>query len=233
MDVMKNAWEVETADQAFLALAGHATREEFESDRRQHAEEIVQICSIDQTSRGFEVGSGEGTVARIVAGHCLSLDCNDISASFLEMARANCAQLSNVSFYKIESDYVDYLPAESYDFGYSLHVFIHFNLYDMFNYLTSIKRLLKPGGRFYFDAGTLGDQTITVFREQATMYRQAPQTIRGLLNFNHPAAVRRVVQEVGLEISDRSAFSEVGWMRVLTVKPATAEGGGSARMLRR
>jgi SAM-dependent methyltransferase len=226
MDVVKNAWEIQSEEQALLALAGHDTPEEFERDRRYHAGEIARLCSITKQSRGFEIGSGEGTVARILAAQCQFLDCNDISAAFLKKARATCAQHTNVAFYKIESDYLDYLPAASYDFGYALHVFIHFNPYDIFNYLTSVKRLLKPGGKFFFDACMIGEQTIALFREHAAMYRKTPERVRGYLNFNSPDMVRTIVREVGLQISNELELSESGWLRVLAINELDSKNKG-------
>jgi SAM-dependent methyltransferase len=220
MDVKRNAWELEEGEDGLLQLAGHGTRAEFDRDRQQHAREIVQFCKIARDKRGFEIGSGDGTVARMLAPQCGSLDCNDISASFLEKARSNCAQHTNLSFHRIEDKYLDHLPAGSYDFGFSLHVFIHFNAYDVFNYLLAVKRILKPGGIFYFDACTLGEQTMTVFREHAQMYANAPETIRGLLNYNHPDTLSKIIQEAGLKMSKESQLSREGWMKVLTTKPA-------------
>lgn len=214
MDIIRNAWEVDDKDE-LLALHGHGSREEFIQDRQERAKEIVDWCSVTPNSRGFEIGSGDGTVALLLASQCLALDCTDISGSLLDRARATCAQLSNVSFYKTESDYINYLPAETYDFGFSLHVFIHFNAYDIFNYLVSVNRALKPGAMFYFDACTVGEQTLPVFREHAGMYSKAPETIRGLLNFNHPSMLARVISEAGLETCDKSTLSDDGWMKVL------------------
>ena len=71
---------------------------------------------------------------------------------------------------------------------------------------------------FYFDACTVGEQTIPLFREHAEMYRRAPEGIRGLLNYNHPHVLRNIVREAGLELSDRSQLPETGWMKVLTLK---------------
>lgn len=222
MDVKRNAWELAEGEDGLLKLAGHATREEFDLDRRQHAKEIVRFCAITRDKRGFEIGSGDGTVARMLAPQCLSLDCNDISASFLEKARANCAEYTNLSFHRIEDNYLDHLPAESYDFGFSLHVFIHFNAYDVFNYLLAVKRLLKPGAIFYFDACTLGEQTMPIFREHAQMYANAPETVRGLLNYNHPDTLRKIVHEAGLKMSSESQPSREGWMKIVTTKPTVA-----------
>ena len=125
MDVKRNAWELAEGEDGLLKLAGHATREEFDLDRRQHAKEIVRFCAITRDQPRFEIGSGDGTVARMLAPQCLSLDCNDISASFLEKP-CNYAEYTNLSFHRIEDNYLDHLPAESYDFGFSVARFHSF-----------------------------------------------------------------------------------------------------------
>jgi SAM-dependent methyltransferase len=229
MDVVRNAWELGENEDGLLKLAGHSTREEFEKDRRQHAQEITRFCRITPDKRGFEIGSGDGTVARLLSPQCRALDCNDISASFLELAKANSTQHANLAFYRIEDKYLDYLPAEAYDFGFSLHVFIHFNAYDILNYLASVKRLLKPHGIFYFDACSLGEQTLPVFREHAQMYAGHPENIRGFLNYNHPATIAKLVKEAGLQLSSKSQLNDDGWMKVVTSKPA----GSKLRLVHR
>ena len=225
MDVVRNAWELGENEDGLLKLAGHSTREEFEEDRRRHAEEIARFCRITPDKRGFEIGSGDGTVARLLSPKCRALDCNDISASFLRLAQANSAQHPNLAFHKIEDTYVDYLPAEAYDFGFSLHVFIHFNAYDILNYLVSVKRLLKPGGIFYFDACSLGELTMTVFREHARLYAGHPENIRGFLNYNHPDTLAKIIKEAGLQLSKESQLRDDGWMKVVTTKPAPPKFG--------
>jgi SAM-dependent methyltransferase len=222
MNVVRNAWELGDNEDGLLKLAGHSTREEFEQDRRQHAEEIARFCRITPDKRGFEIGSGDGTVARLLAPKCRALDCNDISASFLKLAQANSTQYTNLSFHQITDKYLDHLPSEAYDFGFSLHVFIHFNAYDVLNYLLSVKRLLKPNGIFYFDACSLGDQIIRVFREHGQMYASNPDNIRGFLNYNHPDTIKKLAREAGLQLSSESQLNAEGWMKVVTVKPAAA-----------
>ena len=229
MDIVRNAWELGENEDGLLKLAGHSTREEFEEDRRRHAEEIVRFCRITPEKRGFEIGSGDGTVARLLSPKCRALDCNDISASFLKLAQANSAQHGNLAFHQIKEKYLDYLPAETYDFGFSLHVFIHFNAYDIVNYLVSVKRLLKPKGLFYFDACSLGEQTLPIFREHAQMYAGYPENIRGFLNYNHPDTIGKLVKEAGLQLSSESQLSDNGWMKVVTTK----SGASKLRLVRR
>ena len=55
--------------------------------------------------------------------------------------------------------------------------------------------------------------------EHAEAYRRAPESVRGLLNFNHPNLLRAVVSEAGLIVSDRSYLREAGFLKLLTIKP--------------
>ena len=212
------AWEVETDEQMLLALAGQYTRDEYLRNRRERAAEVVDLCRIDPSRRGFEIGSGDGTVATIISPQCRSLDCTDVSASLLTEARRRCAEYRNVSFHQIGSDYLSMLPSGAYDFGYALHVFIHLNAYDIFHYLNDVRRVLRDGGCFLFDACALGPQTRDVFRQHTQMYRSDPGTVRGLLNFNSVGALRLLAEEAGLSISNRSALGDSGWMKVLVTK---------------
>src|SRR2546428_7107245 len=113
-EIIRDAWEFKTDEQAFLALAGNNTFEEYLQNRQQRAEELLSICGIQSHHRAFEIGSGDGTVAKLLSKHCSFIDCNDVSASFLEKAQTNCASISNVVFHKIGTCYLDYLPSESY-----------------------------------------------------------------------------------------------------------------------
>lgn len=166
---------------------------------------------------GFEIGSGEGIVAAIIGKKCRALDCLDISEYFLNTARLLCGQQGNITFHLIENDYLRSLPSSTYDFGFAMNVFIHFNPYDIYNYLYDVSRVLKPGGVFLFDAATLGHKTIPLFKQAADAYRQHPETIRGLMNFNHPEIVKIIIDEVGLHITDKSVIGD--WMKILVKKP--------------
>ena len=207
-------WEGANDERALRALAGHSTHSEFQKDRQQRARELIRWCDIDPDKIGFEIGSGEGTVASLISPKCRSLDCNDISDYFLSRARATCLSCDNVQFFKIEGRYLEYLSADYYDFGYALNVFIHFNPYDIFNYLQCVRRILRPGGCFYFDTCTLGPATMEIFKEHAGNYRQSPENVRGLLGFSDPNSLRGMIAESGLRVADASLFSSAGWLKV-------------------
>lgn len=217
VNIRVNAWEPDTGEQALLALAGHSTMEEVLADRKARASELISVCAITPDKVGFEIGSGTGLVAAAVSPHCARLDCNDISASFLARAAETCAACANVDFHLITDFYLAHLPHEAYDFGFSFNVFIHFNPYDIFNYLQEVARLLKPGGMFYFDACTIGDATVGQFKEQAAMYQADPSRIRGLLNYNSPETIGRIITEAGLH-PDALTLTHASWLKVLVTK---------------
>jgi ubiquinone/menaquinone biosynthesis C-methylase UbiE len=218
MEIIRNAWEVETDEQMLLALAGHDSREEYLQNRRERAADVIALCRIDLTQRGFEIGSGDGTVAKFLSKHCHSLDCVDISRSFLAAAQRNCTECKNISFHQIGSDYLAFLPSDVYDFGFALHVFIHFNAYDIFHYLRDVRRILRKGGSFLFDACDIGVQTLNIFREHAQLYRSDPATVRGLLNFNSAGALKTLIEEVGFSASNLTTLDESGWIKLLVTK---------------
>jgi ubiquinone/menaquinone biosynthesis C-methylase UbiE len=179
---------------------------------------VIGLCHINPGQRGFEIGSGDGTVAKIISAYCHSLACTDISSSFLAAARRTCAECRNVSFHQIGADYLAFLPSDTYDFGFALNVFIHLNAYDIFHYLRDVQRILKQGGAFLFDACDLGPQTLDACREHAQIYRSDPATIRGLLNFNSAGALKLLIDEVGLSIANPSIVGKSGWMKLLVTK---------------
>lgn len=216
--VIVNAWETEDDHQTVLALAGHSDHDEIRRDREVRAKQLTKTLAINPSSVGFEIGSGNGIVANLLAGRCARVDCNDISQSFLALAEKECAGRSNVQFFQI-SDYLEHLPANSYDFGYSLNVFIHLNPFDIYHYLSEVYRVLKPGGQFYFDACTLGPKTRDKFLEHAALYRNDPAGVRGFLAFNHPGLIRRIVDETKLKLVRGGRSSRNGWMTIVVRKP--------------
>src|SRR5205823_6047796 len=103
-------------------------------------------------------------------------------------------------FHLIGDRYLEFLPPDHYDFGFALGLFIHFNAYDIYHYLASVKSILKPGGLFYFDIATLSPENHAVFREHAEYYRalRDPRLTRTLLSWTDRAVLNAVIDEAGL-----------------------------------
>ena len=84
-------------------------------------------------------------------------------------------------------------------------VFIHFNLFDMYIYLTEIAHILPSSGRFIFQVinaefdGLLGDPT---WQEQVEIYRRDKTRIFGLMSWISPMTVQKMLKGVGFVVAD-------------------------------
>lgn len=106
---------------------------------------IVPWERLPPSSAAFDMGTGTGRWARLVAPKVLTLDVIDASEQALSVARENLALCANVRYHHATTDSVD-LPPESFDFGYSLGVLHH--IPDTRRALADCVRLVRPGGVF-------------------------------------------------------------------------------------
>lgn len=217
-DVKENAWEFDGDKDARKALSGGQSWDEIAADRARRAAEMIETLALAPPMRIFEVGSGDGTVAALLAPRAGHVHCLDISESFLALARKRCAGMANVAFERISGTGLETLPEAVYDAGFALNVFIHFNPFDMRNYLGDAARALKPGGCFYFDACSFGSATAHILEAQAASYRRAPGQVRGLMSFVEPETIAALVARAGLELV--WLRNHGGWLKVLVRRPA-------------
>jgi cyclopropane fatty-acyl-phospholipid synthase-like methyltransferase len=118
--------------------------------RTRRAREVIDRLDLGRNDCVVELGSGLGIAARAIAPSVKRLICADISTSFLEQCRNLNRDVPNVEPTLIK--YADLSAiAAPVDKIYSLLLFIHFNTYDFIYYLSECNRILRPGGRFYFD----------------------------------------------------------------------------------
>jgi len=106
---------------------------------------IVPWERLPQDPSAFDMGTGTGRWARLVAPKVGTLEVIDASTEALEVARGNLLGCDNVRFHHATTDSVD-LPPDSFDFGYSLGVLHH--IPDTRSALADCVRLVRPGGVF-------------------------------------------------------------------------------------
>lgn len=127
-----------------------ANLERIRAERRDLALDIFRKLNLSAKSRGLDLGSGPGFIASELAPRIAELHCADVSASFLELARAECGHLPNVRFHHIPPGLLPDLEPGSLDFIFSHAVFIHLSFAEIKAYLAGAARLLKRGGRLHF-----------------------------------------------------------------------------------
>ena len=94
---------------------------------------------------GFDLGSGSGRWAKLVAPRVGHLHCIDASADALAVARRNLAELANCSFHHASVDAMPLADASA-DFGYSLGVLHH--VPDTAQGIRAAVAKLRPGAPF-------------------------------------------------------------------------------------
>ncbi|MGV9772514.1 class I SAM-dependent methyltransferase [Streptosporangium sp. NPDC003464] len=192
-------WEWSSPEEMQIQLAGTQPRDEYLRDRVDRADWVAERLGLTPEEEIFEIGSGEGIMAKVLAPRVRSVLCTDVSQSFLGKARVTCRDHANVSYHHIENDFLEKLPTAGFDAGFSLNVFIHFNVFEIYLYLREIRRILRPGGRFGFNFVDLGEVTRDFFHHYAERYREAnPVEFKGFLTWHGADLIVKIAKEAGL-----------------------------------
>jgi cyclopropane fatty-acyl-phospholipid synthase-like methyltransferase len=120
-------------------------------DRHHVADLFNRLLDFRRGDRVVDLGSGTGFVARYIAPLVKRLYCLDIFAQFHKFCANELKSFKNTECHLI--DYADFSPVEGRGVNkvFSSEVFIHFNIYDMVQYLRAVHRLLPIGGGLAFD----------------------------------------------------------------------------------
>ncbi|MBC2875778.1 MULTISPECIES: class I SAM-dependent methyltransferase [Streptomyces] len=220
-------WEWDDAEGMQVRLAGYQPRDEYLRDRAERIGQLSEALALHQGVDLFEIGSGEGVMARELAPRVNSLLCADVSQSFLDKTRATCAGVPNVEYHHIRNDYLAGLPDASFDAGFALNVFIHLNAFEVFLYLREIRRVLRPGGRFLFNYLDFGDVTRPQFHEYVASYPGAhPVAVKGFMSWLGSDVVGKLAAEAGLTPVPGSLVDQ-GGVCFLTLRRDEEEGASA------
>ncbi len=209
-------WEFESLHATLVACVGHQFGEQPEknidairSARGDYGDTVVHRLNLSSDDVVMDIGSGCGFVGRNIAPRVKKLFCVDLSKTFLQYCQHELAQFNNVECHLI--DYADFsaVLGKGINKAYSTAVWIHFNFYDIYHYLTALNALLPVGGTVYFDYADpdgikLGDGAN--FRAHSAGYRYDRSSIACCLNYNSRKAVQDAL--------DLTGFKLVKWWRM-------------------
>lgn len=206
----QSLWEFQDEKTMFSHLIGKSFGEKPEEklnfireEKRKMAEIISGHLGLGSKSVVAEIGSGTGFVSTHIASVVKKLHCCDISASFLEAAKKECHERKNISFHHISSARLSPIPDRSLNAIYSLNTFIHFNLYDIFHYFQEFRRVLKPGGRVWFDianSDSFPGGIPPLFLEMSDLYAKVPHGLALLVQYQSPRAVAGIAMHFGFRL---------------------------------
>jgi SAM-dependent methyltransferase len=213
-----NAPEVSgSIDSARTSVAGTTDVQEYERSGDATASDIVELARVTPTDRVLEIGCGTGRIGVKLAPRCGHWIGADVSTNMLAHAREALKDRSNVSFLPLNGVDLSGAASESVDVVYCSGVFMHLDEWDRYRYVVEARRILKPGGRIYFDNFNLrSDEGWHLFED---LYRMEPAA-------RPPNISRSSTPEELLTYAERAGFEGIQvltrglWATVVGRKPS-------------
>ena len=149
----KEVWESAASDSvsAMATVAGTGDWEDLLFSGRSTARTIDAAIGVESSDVVLEIGCGVGRVGYFLAPKCRKWIGADISGNMLNYARENLAEQANVELLELSSCSLAGVADSSVDKLYCTTVFMHLDEWDRYRYVTEAFRVLRPGGKCYFD----------------------------------------------------------------------------------
>ncbi len=149
----KKVWDGQTGDieLASLAVAGHTDEATMDLTARSFIDTLRDTVGLDANDLVLEIGCGIGRVGKVLSGQCLHWFGADISGGMLRHAATRLKGIPNARLVELSTVGLQEFPAEAFDLVYCTIVFMHLFEWDRYRYVEEAFRVLRPGGRCYFD----------------------------------------------------------------------------------
>ncbi len=181
-------------EHAFELVDTSRNEEELERAGQTLAPFLVKGLGITREDVVFELGCGVARLGKGVAPHAREWWGLDVSANMVEIARERCRGLPNVRFFVGGGGNLADVPTASVDKMYCHGVFIHMDKEDWYSYLVDARRVLKPGGLFYFDIWNLCDPVGWLrWQCERNLYRDRSDRPAHRNQFSTPDEVRQML----------------------------------------
>jgi SAM-dependent methyltransferase len=153
----KSFWDhkAATAAGAMAAVDGSGDESVLRATGAYSARQVAAALELGPGDRVLELGCGVARIGRELAPQVGFWQGVDISSNMLGVARERLATFPNTALAALERTSLSMLADASFDKAYSVAVFIHMDKEDLFLYLAELRRVLRPGGRLYFDVWNL------------------------------------------------------------------------------
>lgn len=125
----------------------------------------------------------------------------DVSENMVAIARERCAHLPNARFLASNGRDLEGIPSGLADVVYCHAVMIHMDKEDLYSYIADAKRVLKPGGLFYFDVWNLAHPVGWLrWQVERTLYRTKADRPLHRNQFCTAQEIRAMLRVAGWEI---------------------------------
>jgi SAM-dependent methyltransferase len=218
----KNFWDNKATSYtgALIAVDGSSDESSVVATGARSANQVAAALDLKATDRVLELGCGVARIGLPLAARVGFWQGVDISQNMVDVAAKRLAGLNNVAVQALVRPALPF-PNASFDAVYSIAVFIHMDKEDFFIYLREIARVLKPGGRVFFDHWNLAHPVgFRRFLYEANFYdKHGDVSARKDVarnQFTTPQEVAVFVQQAGLQVTE--IMDDTCWVQALAVK---------------
>jgi len=95
----------------------------------------------------LEIGSGGGRFTEILLPRCNRLIASDVSPSMIKLLKQRFSNNPKIEYFLLDGYGLKPTADNSIDAVFSYSVFVHIQHWDIYNYLTEVRRVLVPGGK--------------------------------------------------------------------------------------
>lgn len=157
----KDVWDRQARDSevAWLAVAGHTDEATLDLTAAETIATLRSTVGINQDDVILEIGCGIGRVGKPLSRQCLHWFGADISGVMLGHAAARLRERPNTTLVELATVGLQEFPRDAFDLVYCTTVFMHLLEWDRYRYVEEALRVLRPGGRCYFDNYPLDSET--------------------------------------------------------------------------
>jgi len=156
----KKVWDLQAGDPdlASLSVAGHTDEATLELTGRGFIDTLRSTVGVDRDDVVLEIGCGIARVGRPLSLECLHWFGADISGVMLGHAAARLRDRPNTTLVELATVGLQEFPRDAFDLAYCTIVFMHLFEWDRYRYVEEVFRVLRPGGRCYFDNFSLDSE---------------------------------------------------------------------------
>jgi ubiquinone/menaquinone biosynthesis C-methylase UbiE len=149
----KRVWDRQASelDTATLAVAGHLDDARLDASAGDTINILRETVGVGRHDVILEIGCGIARVGKVLSGQCLHWFGADISGAMLRHAASRLEAAKNTTLVELTTVGLQEFPSGAFDLVYCTVVFMHLLEWDRFRYVEESFRVLRPGGRCYFD----------------------------------------------------------------------------------
>ena len=164
-----------------------------------HLDRVVFEPFLGEPDVIVEIGPGGGRFTEVLLPKCRVLHAVDTSSHMIDSLRARFGEDRSVVYHVADGTGLAMLSDGSADAAFSYGVFVHLQHWDIFNYLTELERVLRPGGKAIIQhANTFSELGWKRFRFEVPRQLNRHK-LHWTFTVNSPQLMAELVRRAGLE----------------------------------